>query len=166
MDVVVAPYLSAALLLVVAGVAKALDPLPLVKALRAAGLAVRAPVLTRLVRAGAAIEALVGGVAVVDPSRPAAIAVAVSYAGFTAFVLRALRRDSPLASCGCFGRSDTPPTGTHAVVTGLLSLAAAVLALRPEATYGVPLFLVTGVLAYLTYLVLAALPLVSHKATR
>src|ERR687889_414726 len=57
MDVVAAPYLAGALLLVVAGVAKAVDPLSLVRALRAAGLRVRAPVLARVVRvlAGAAL---------------------------------------------------------------------------------------------------------------
>ena len=31
------------------------------------------------------------------------------YAGFTAFVVLALRRGGVLSSCGCFGRADTPP---------------------------------------------------------
>src|SRR6476469_1685085 len=99
MDVLAAPYLAAALLLVVAGVAKAIDPLSLVRALRAAGLTIRAPVLMRFVRA-----------------------VAASYAGFTLFVLQALRTGSPLASCGCFGKADTPPTRLHAIVTGALAM--------------------------------------------
>ncbi|MCU1673228.1 MAG: hypothetical protein JWN77_1341 [Frankiales bacterium] len=159
MDVVAAPYLAAALLLVVAGVAKALDPLSLVRALRAAGLGVRAPVLARWVRAFAALEALVGAVAVIAPGRVVALAVAASYAGFTAFVLRALRSGSPLASCGCFGSTDTPPTRTHAVVTGALSALSLVAAGDPGLSYGVGLFVVTGVLAYLTYLMLAVLPL-------
>ena len=166
MDVVAAPYLAAALLLVVAGVAKALDPLSLVRALRSAGLAVRAPLLSRFVRVAAVFEAAVGAVAVVAPSRTAALAVAASYAGFTLFVLQALRSGSPLASCGCFGKADTPPTRLHALVTGALALAALVAADRPGVDIGVGLVVVTGVLAYLTYLVLAVLPLVAQRATR
>jgi len=166
MDVVAAPYLAAALLLVVAGVAKALDPLALVRALRAAGLSVRAPLLMRFVRVAAVFEALVGAFAVVSPSRTAALAVAASYAGFTLFVLQALRTNSPLASCGCFGKADTPPTRLHAVVTGALAVLSLVAADRPGINLGVGLLVVTGVLAYLTYLVLAVLPLVAQKVTR
>ena len=166
MDVVAAPYLAAALLLVVAGVAKALDPLSLVRALRAAGLAVRAPLLMRFVRVAAVFEAAVGAFAVVSPSRTAALAVAASYAGFTLFVLQALRTGSPLASCGCFGKADTPPTRLHAIVTGVLAILSFVAAGHPGIDLGVGLLVVTGVLAYLTYLVLAVLPLVSQRATR
>ena len=43
------------------------------------------------------------------------------YAGFTAFVVIALRRGGVLSSCGCFGRADTPPTRAHALVTGAAS---------------------------------------------
>ena len=46
-----------------------------------------------------------------------ALLVAASYAAFTAFVLLARSRGGVLASCGCFGRADTPPTTTHVVVT-------------------------------------------------
>jgi hypothetical protein len=164
MDVVAAPYLAAALLLVVAGVAKALDPLSLVRALRAAGLTVRAPLLSRFVRVAATGEAVLGGVAVVAPSRTAALAVAASYAGFTLFVLQALRSGSPLASCGCFGREDTPPTRLHALITGALALLAVVAAERPGIEHGVALTVVTCVLAYLTYLALAVLPLVARTS--
>ena len=55
-DVVTGPFLAAAGLLVVAGVPKVLDPLPLVRALRTAEL----PVHRQLVRAFAAGEVLVG----------------------------------------------------------------------------------------------------------
>ena len=166
MDVVAAPYLAAGLLLVVGGVAKAVDPLPLARALRAAGLRLRGPVLVQVVRAGAVVEAVTGAVAVVAPSRPAALAVALSYAGFTVFVLGALRSGSPLASCGCFGKADTPPTRTHAIVTGALAVLALVAAARPTDEHSVALFVVTAVLAYLTYLLLSVLPLVSAKATQ
>ena len=166
MDVVAAPDLAAALLLVVAGVAKALDPLSLVRALRSAGLTVRAPVLMRFVRVAAVGEAVVGAFAIVSPSRTAALAVAASYAGFTLFVLQALRSGSPLASCGCFGKADTPPTRLHAIVTGVLAGCAFVAAGHPGISLDVGLLVVTAVLAYLTYLVLAVLPLVTQRATR
>jgi hypothetical protein len=164
MDVVAAPYLAAGLLLVVAGVAKAIDPLPLARALRGAGLTIRGPILTRFVRVSAAGEAVLGGLAVITPSRPVALAVAASYAGFTLFVLRALRSNSPLASCGCFGRSDTPPTRMHTIVTGAFAATALVTAADPTEPPGLALLFVTGVLAYLTYLVLAVLPLAAKPS--
>src|SRR5690242_16119216 len=128
MEAATAPYLAAALLLAVAGVAKVREPLSLVRALRAAGLRVRAPLLARWVRSLALVEALVGVVALVRPEPVVAGLVALSYAGFTAFVLRALRSGSPLASCGCFGKVDTPPTPGHAAVTALLAVAAVLVA--------------------------------------
>ncbi|MDT7545822.1 MAG: hypothetical protein QOE99_1932 [Actinomycetota bacterium] len=166
MEAATAPYLAAGLLLVAAGLAKTREPLSLVRALRAAGLRVRAPLLARWVRVVAAAEALIGVVAVVRPGPLVAACVAVSYAGFTAFVLRALRSGSPLASCGCFGRIDTPPTRLHAVVTALLALAAALVAVGSTASLDVSLAVVSAVLAYLTYVTLAVLPLVSRRALR
>lgn len=166
MEAATAPYLAAALLLVAAGVAKTLDPLSLVRALRAAGLRVRGPLLARWVRGFAAVEAALGVVALVRPSPPVAAAVAISYAGFTAFVLQALRSGSPLASCGCFGKTDTPPTPGHAAVTGALAVAAALIAIGPVAPLDVALAVVSLVLAYLTYVLLAVLPLTSRRALR
>jgi hypothetical protein len=166
MEAATAPYLAAALLLVAAGVAKSREPLSLVRALRAAGLRVRAPLLARWVRAIAAVEALLGLVAALHPGRVVALGVALSYAGFTAFVLRALRSSSPLASCGCFGKTDTPPTPGHVVVTALLAVAALLVAVGRAAPLDVPLAVVSGVLAYCTYVALAILPLVWQRALR
>jgi hypothetical protein len=165
MEAATAPYLAGGLLLVAAGLAKTVEPLSLVRALRAAGLRVRAPLLARWVRVLAALEALLGAVAVVHPTRPVAVAVALSYAGFTAFVLRALRSGSPLASCGCFGKTDTPPTPGHAAVTASLAVAA-LLATGSTAALDLPLLIVSAVLAYVTYVALAVLPLVSRRALR
>jgi hypothetical protein len=166
MEAATAPYLAAALLLVAAGLAKTVEPLSLVRALRAAGLRVRAPLLARWVRAVAAGEAALGILAIVRPGPLVAAAVAISYAGFTAFVVRALRSGSPLASCGCFGKTDTPPTPGHAAATALLAVAAALIAVGPAAALDVPLLVVSAVLAYLTYVLLAVLPLTSHRAVR
>jgi hypothetical protein len=166
MEAATAPYLAASLLLVAAGVAKVLEPLSLVRALRAAGMRVRAPLLARWVRGFAALEALLGVVAVIRPGPLVAAAVAVSYGGFTAFVVRALRSGSPLASCGCFGKTDTPPTPGHALVTAALGVASLLIAIGPAAALDVPLVAVSAVLAYLTYVMLAVLPLTSRRALR
>jgi hypothetical protein len=167
MDPLAAPYLAAGLLLVAAGIAKTREPLSLTRALRSAGVPVRAPLLARWVRVLAALEAAVGLAAVGHPSAVTAALVAASYAGFTAFVLRALVSGSPLASCGCFGKADTPPTAGHAVVTAVLAVCAGLVAARPFGPVpGVALVVVTAVLAYLLYVALAVLPLVSRRALR
>lgn len=164
MDALAGPYLAAAALLVAAGGAKLLDPMPLVRALRSAGL----PAPRLLVRAVAAGELALGLVAGLSGSALAAAGVAVSYAAFTAFVLVALRRGGVLASCGCFGKADTPPTRTHVALTGALAAVAAVVAVRPlgplpallavQPGGGLPLLVATAAVAGTAYLVLALLP--------
>lgn len=106
------PYLIAVLLVVGAGIGKAVDPTMTVGALRGVGLRVPAGV----VRTFGAVEAVLGIGAVATGNRGLALAIAVSYLGFTAFVLVALARRLPIGSCGCFGRVDTPPSWLHVVV--------------------------------------------------
>ena len=164
MDALAGPYLAAAALLVVAGGAKLLDPQPLVRALRSAG----APAPGWAVRAGAAAEVGIGVLAVGTGARLAAAGVALSYAAFTAFVLVALRRGGVLASCGCFGKADTPPTVTHVVATAVAAGVATAVAVRPVGPLpdllaaqpggGVPLLVATAAVAATAYLVLALLP--------
>src|SRR5579885_1047817 len=103
-DLAAGPYLAAAGLLVVAGVPKLSDPLPLVRALRQSGL----PGSRWLVRGFAIVEVAVGLWSVVAPARLSAALVAAAYLIFTAFVVRVLRRGGILGSCGCFGKPDTP----------------------------------------------------------
>ncbi len=129
MTVAAGPFAVAALLLVLAGIAKARRPADTVVALRAAGL----PATSVLVRAGALAEVAIGGSALASGDRATAILVALSYAAFTLFVVTALRRATPLASCGCFGKPDTPPTWTHVVITGAATCAAIVVAADPTA---------------------------------
>ncbi len=164
MDALAGPYLASALLLVVAGAAKVLDPLPLVRALRSA----RLPAPVAGVRLLAVAEAALGLAAVLLGGRVTAVLVAASYAAFTGFVLLARRRGGVLASCGCFGRADTPATTGHVVVTGALALVAAGMAVTPLGTLtevlaagpgaGAPLVLVTVTVAVLVHGVLALLP--------
>ena len=168
MDALAGPYLASAALLVAAGAAKVRDPLPLMRALVSAGVPSR-PALAPLVRVGAAVEIALGLLAIGTGSGIAAAGVALSYLAFTGFVLLALRRGGVLASCGCFGKADTPPTVLHVAVTGALALVAAVAAVRPLGSLptllasspwnGLPLLLASAAVAVTTYLVLSLLPL-------
>jgi hypothetical protein len=170
MDALAGPYLASAALLVAAGGAKLRDPLSLMRALRLS----RLPSSRPLVRAVAAGELALGVAAIVTGSAWAAVGVALSYAAFTAFVLVALRRGGALASCGCFGKADTPPTVLHVAVTGALTIVALVVALRPlgplpdllsaQPGSGLPLLTATAAVAVTTYLVLALLPTLKVRA--
>ena len=146
-------FLAAAGLLVLAGLQKAADPAPLVRALRSVGLRVPA-VAVRVIAVG---EVLVGSSAVATGN---GLGVAASYAGFTGFVLLARVRGGVLSSCGCFGKQDVPPTVGHALVT--LGLGAASV---PGATVTIDVALVVTACAVATtaYLVMTVLPLVQVR---
>ena len=166
MDALAGPFLAAAVLLVAAGGSKLVDPLPLVRALRSA----RLPAPAGAVRALAGAEVVLGLVALTTGSRAASAGVALSYAAFTGFVLLARHRGGVLASCGCFGKTDTPPTTTHVAVTAALAGVAGVVAVRPLGPVpdllagsplgGLALVVATVAVAATAYLVLAVLPLV------
>lgn len=123
-------YLVAAVLLVGAGAAKAARPGDTARALievvrhegRPPRLSLR--VASSAVRLLAGAEAVLGVAAIVFPITPLAALVAASYVAFAAFVLYARARGGPLATCGCFGSPDTPPTLTHAVVNLCLAAGA------------------------------------------
>ena len=104
-------FLSAALLLVSGG-AKLADPAPTSGALRGAGFPSGRGVVYLL---GAA-ELAAGGWSLFAGGGGAGWAVATLYAGFGWFVALALRRRLPIASCGCFGKVDTPPSRLHLVL--------------------------------------------------
>jgi uncharacterized membrane protein HdeD (DUF308 family) len=168
-----APYLAAAALLVVAGGPKVVDPLPLVRALRSAGL----PAGRGLVRAFAVSEVVIGALALVQPGRVPAALVALAYAAFTAFVGLALARGGVLESCGCFGKADTPPTRAHLAVTAALAVAAGALAaFPPQGPVWTPAALTApatavllgfaALLAVLAHAVMAVLPLATPAAAR
>ena len=171
MEALAGPFLASAALLVVAGAGKLRDPLPLARALRLAGL----PVSVTGVRVGAVAELVLGLVALVTGSAVAAAGVAASYALFTGFVLLGLRRGTALASCGCFGSAETPPTWTHVALTGAMAVVAAAVAVRPLGTLpdllsgapglGLPLLLATAAVAVTAYVVLAVLPLLAAERT-
>ncbi|MGH9297636.1 MAG: hypothetical protein ACRDZP_06615, partial [Acidimicrobiales bacterium] len=57
------------------------------------------------------------------PGTVTASLVGASYVAFCSVVLAARRKGGVLATCGCFGTPDTPPTLTHAALN--LGIAAA-----------------------------------------
>src|SRR5262245_7284812 len=120
MPALTGPALIAALLLVVAGASKAVDPAMTVGALRALGL----PSAKPLVRAGAAAELLLGLLVLAAGWAVAWWLVAASYLAFAAFVAAALRAGTLVGSCGCFAREDTPPHPLHVVIDVALAAAA------------------------------------------
>ena len=148
-------------LLGASGVAKLVDPAPTTGAMGDAGLP-SSDLLSRLLGAAEGAAALVGlavgGVAV--------LAGAVLYIGFAVFTFGALRNRTPLASCGCFGRDDTPPTVVHVVFNGLAALALLVLPLlRTDpidwsmAPFEILLYAAFAAIGgYISYLLLALLP--------
>lgn len=160
-------YLIACVLLVGAGAAKVIRPADTARAI--AGVAPGGFRVWRpAVRLGAAVELAAGLVGIVSPTPAVAAFVAASYAAFAGFVLVARSTGGALATCGCFGEPDTPPTLTHAALNGVLAAAAVAVAVTwgfPSLgaylghTYrdGVPLLAASAVGAWLAYLVMAPL---------
>ena len=158
------PLFAAAILLVLAGLAKLAMPDPTRVAMRQAGL----PNGAGIVRAEGSLEVLVGGVALVAGGAVAAAAVAVLYAAFAGFVALLAHRTRNSAPCGCFGPSEAPVGALHVVVDLVIAALAAGATVRTttglwEATSatpwaGVPFLALTLLLAGATHLTLTLLP--------
>jgi hypothetical protein len=127
MAVLDAPFMLAAALLLVAGVAKLHAPAPTVQALTDAGW----PGSRGLVRGLGAVEVVVGLAALLLGGRPAAVALLVAYLGITAVAWRQRRTG---ADCGCFGASRAPVSGVHlGVNAAAVGVAGAGIGLPPAA---------------------------------
>jgi len=167
-------FLIASGLLVVAGLAKALRPDDTARALlELAPERINPHPSLRsaraVVRVGAMAETAIGLWALVLPRPASAALVASSYALFTIAVFYARLHGGALSTCGCFGRPDTPATWFHVAVNALFTVAAVTVALRTtsgatihallshQPWTGLPLFLVSAVGLYLTYLALSPL---------
>jgi hypothetical protein len=161
---VTAPFVAATVLLGAAGVAKTIRPADTANALGAAGI----PASRALVRVGAVAEVGLAAWALVGPGPLTGALVAVAYTIFAVFVVVALRRGWALASCGCFGRPDTPPTVAHAVLNAGAAASAVWWAVAWRGSsgrtqlgrlffhqpwHGLPLVLVTLVVTGMAYLV-------------
>jgi len=168
-SILAGPFTIAAALLVVGGGLKALRQRDTAHALGAVGLPLpRALPRRALVRVGGATEAVVGIGALVTGGPVFAALVAVSYAGFAAFVVVALRRNAPISSCGCFGKVDTPPSTVHVVIDGIAAVVATAAAfvggvalpdvLRDQPLAGVPYLALCAIGVSLVFLSFTALP--------
>lgn len=121
---VAVPYLGGVVLLGGAGLAKAIRPHDTAVALRRAGLGLASTQAEVAVRLAAAAEVAIAVAAALASGAVPAVLVALSYLGFIAFVLTAMVRHWPLASCGCFGKADTAPSAAHVVVDAVAAAAA------------------------------------------
>lgn len=161
MDVVTALHAAAAVLLVIAGAAKLGRPESTAEMIAALGL--RVP--TTGVRAFGAAEMALGLAALALGGPAVAAATGAVYALFALVVVRAIAVGA--ASCGCFGRADTPPSWIHVAVNGAFSVASfgaaiadntPVEVMEGQPGAGLPFVLLVGVIAGLALTALTALP--------
>ena len=153
-------------LLALAGAMKVASPDLTSGALRAAGL----PNGRMIVRGIGIVEVAIGVAAIVLGTSIPAFAAAAVYAGFAWFVVNALRKKLPIASCGCFGAAETPPSINHVLVNVAGVVVLVIAGLFPigpfggiaELSLGLALAFVafTAATAFMLYAVLAVLPLV------
>jgi hypothetical protein len=95
----------------------------------------------------------------------------VLFAVFAAWVVVALRSGLPIASCGCLGRSDTPPTASHVFLNLLAVVVSLGAAVGDPLSLGAGLELVAQVVVvlaglFLSYVVLTDLAHLSGVARR
>ncbi len=125
------PFLLAAAVLLVAGVAKLRAPAGAVRALLTLGVPARAG----HVRMFAAAEIALGAVCAVAPTRAGALALALLYGLFALITALLARRR---VSCGCFGEAqgDSPASSAQAMISGMLAIVAAACALQAPHSVG------------------------------
>lgn len=160
MDVLAGPAAAAAVLLVIGGAPKAAAPADTARALRA----LRVPVGALAVRGVGIGEVAVGLGFLVAPGRLTAALVGAAYTAFTAVVALALRSGQPLATCGCFGGTDTPPTVIHLALVAVTTLTMVGYAVSPAtgllpdgALASVAFAALVGTVAWFGYLVMSRL---------
>ena len=165
MDAATVVYASAAVLLVIAGIAKALRPATTAALLADLGVpAVGAIDRTRMTFGLGFFEVGLGIVALVSEVSAVAVVVGVVYVVFAGTVLTAMRVGA--GSCGCFGRVDAPPSWWHVggnLALGAASFVAATGRSPLEVMDGQPLagagfVVIVGVLAGLEFIVFTAVP--------
>lgn len=123
----VAPFATAAGLMLFAGLAKLRSPDPARQALAALGL----PADAALARVAGAAEAGLGALCLIAAGRPAAIALAVAYLALAATTGARLLRGERQAPCGCFGDASAGIHPGHAVLNLFFAAVAGASALAP-----------------------------------
>lgn len=157
-------YLAVTALLALGGVLKVLRPNETATALAALGL----PSQSFVIRGLGLVEIVIGIVAFGTGHPIASLLTAGAYMSFAGFVLIARRAKTPVQSCGCFGKAETPPSIIHITVNLMAAGVAVLIAIWPipaltellsdQPGAGVPLLLLTAVIIYLLYVALTALP--------
>lgn len=156
---------SASLVLMAGGIAKARRPAATGNALSAAHL----PSAVGIVRGLGVTEAAIGVAFLSVPSRVTAGLVAAAYLGFAGFLMYLLLGPVAVASCGCAGQRDLPPSWLHAGLATIAAAAAlAVLAAphQPRAVWsfdagrlaGLPFLFGLALMAWLAVTVVAYVP--------
>ena len=165
MEALAGPVVVVSALLALAGAMKVVQPASTSGALRA----MRLPSSPGLVRTLGVAEIVVALGAGITFERPLLALLAAMYLAFAAFVAAALGARTPLQSCGCFGRADTPPSivhlGLNVAAAGLALVAAATSTpslgdtLSDQPWAGLPFALLVTVSVYLCVTLLTVLPL-------
>ena len=163
-ELIAAPFVVAAGLLVVSGFSKIRRPLPAARALETA----RLPSSEATLRLLGSCEVLVGTACLAVPGPVPAAFLALSYGVFAAFVFRLIRVAGPSASCGCVGERDAPPSILHLALNLLAASTgvAAAVAVPPSAgamvgaspMFGVPLVIGWLACAYSAYAAVVYVP--------
>ena len=170
MEALAGPVVVMSVLLALAGAMKVAQPASTMGALRA----MRLPSSPGVVRVLGVVEIVVAAAAGITFERPLLALLAAMYLAFAAFVAAALGANTPLQSCGCFGRADTPPSTVHLG----LNLTAACVALVAAATStpsltdtlsdqpwsGIPFAFLVAVSVYLCVTLLTVLPLTMRSS--
>jgi hypothetical protein len=163
------PFAIAAVLLGVAGAAKAVRPRDTALALAAVGMRFPRVLPGRVVvRIGGAVEAVIGVAALLVGGPILCALVVASYVVFAGFVVVALRTGAPISSCGCFGKVDTPPSAVHVVLDVAFAGVAAASAftggvalpdvLDDQPLLGIPFVLLLAIGCSLVFLAFSSLP--------
>jgi len=108
-DAIAPPFFLAASLLVVAGVLKVVRPRATAQALLDADL----PGSGAVARGLGVVELAAASWAILAPGGGGALALAVAYLGFGAFLAYVLRTHPDAGSCGCAGAKAVPPSALH-----------------------------------------------------
>jgi hypothetical protein len=166
MTILAGPFAIATVVLALGGALKAMSPEDTAYALRV----LRLPSAPLLVRVGGVFELVVGVGALVTGATVLAVVVALSYGVFTVVVLLALGAGTPISSCGCLGRIETPPSWVHVgidlVAAGVAAAAAVAVdtemalpdVLSNQPLLGLPFLVLVGVGVALVFLAFTALP--------
>ena len=164
MNALAGPWTIVTGLLLLGGVLKAAQPADTARAVEALGVHAS----KRLVRTGGVAEVGIAAGALVTGAWPLAAFVAISYLMFLTFVVAALRSKTPLSSCGCFGRADTPPTFVHVAVNAAAAVVALAVVVAPvpglasivadQPAWGIPFLFLCVLGVSLVFLMLSARP--------